>query len=174
MSWLLIFLYYLNLHVRFSISVSINFADYQTSAFTIRQVCSSDGYADVCCEPFDLDVNDGRGYGWFRASRVVFTELESSDTTMTVFGKNPYGPCSDHVITSRQGSQAWQAAVPGRDGAGSASAVRSFRPPFMKRKFPTVIFLRGVDFTFTGWGTGEVAFYQDWIGNVIQGRKFGA
>lgn len=171
MLWVLFLLYYLNIHVQSNLATSVTFADYRSSPFSIRQVCNSDGYLDVCCEPLDLDVKDGRGYGWFRADQVAFNHIESPSTITTVFGKNTRRPCSDDLLAQRQGQQKWQTDFLRGEGAGSAAAVTTFRPIYMRRKWPSVIFLHGIEFRLISLEPGETASYRDRRGDVIEGRK---
>ncbi|KAL9595124.1 MAG: hypothetical protein Q9219_006641 [cf. Caloplaca sp. 3 TL-2023] len=161
-------------HIPPTTSTSITFADYSTSAFTIRQECTSASLPSICCEPLDLDVHDGRGYGWFRATRVAFRSISTPGTITKVYGANPHGPCADHVVAEKEGREDWQQVVASKGGAGSASASESWRPVVLQRRFPDEIFLRGIRFVFVGWGRGQVASYRDGRGNVVFGRKFGA
>ncbi|KAI4184180.1 MAG: hypothetical protein L6R41_004918 [Letrouitia leprolyta] len=158
----------------------IVFADYTTSAFSILQHCSSDGFPDICCEILDLDVRDKRGYGWFRSTQVVFRDLESPDTRAAVFARAPpsvpaqrHKTCVGKILTQRKGDKDWVTERLGGEGAGSAAVITGVRTKGLRQVVPSVIVLRGRTFRlFTSEEEEELAF-RDGAGNVSLGRRLG-
>lgn len=169
-SHLLLLLPWIALHIEPSVATSISFTTYSASS-SITQVCTSGGYPDVCCTVLDLDIHDGHGYGWSIASQVAFVNIESASATTAIYDFTDPRPCTAGIVTVRHGNHAWQKAVPlYRGGAGSASAVTTFRPLFLRRRFPEVVVIDDVYYMYTGTGHGEVMSFRNAAGSVISGK----
>lgn len=171
MSWRLLLLCFLSLHLQFILTVSVSFTS--LSVFSTTQICTSGGYSDVCCVPVDLDLKDGHGYGWFIASVVSFTEIESPETVTVVYGSTAHiAPCTVGILKRRQGNQAWQTEIEIRQsrGAGSASAVSSFGPVFWRRRVPYLVVVDDVVYRYFGTGASEVMSFRNQQGDVIHGK----
>lgn len=171
MSLLVLLICFLSLHLQSILTVSVKFTS--LSAFSITQICTSGGYRDVCCVPLDLDLKDGHGYGWFIASVISFTEIESPETVTVVYGSTAHlAPCTAGILKRRQGNQAWQTEIDIRQsrGAGSASAVSSFGPVFLRRRVPYLVVVDDVVYRYIGTGASEVMSFRNQQGDVIHGK----
>lgn len=167
MTWVLLSLYLFTLFSPTVSAVSAIFTDTRSSSIYVRQECHSAGYVDICCEPLDLNMNDGRGYGWFHADHISFWEIGSLDATTTIYGKNTPRPCSSDVMVQRHGSNNWQYATARAEGAGSASVVMTHRAMFLRRIVPSFIYAGDHEYELVGWGNDKVATFQARDGNII-------
>lgn len=175
MSWGFPLLCCLSVFVHWAAAVTegavVAFANIRSDKPATFQVCKTGVHPSVCCEALDLDINDGKGYGWFRAELVAFSHIESQDTVTTIFGRHSQRPCFTDVVTSEQGGPNWRMEVP-RWGAGSASVVKDpSQPGALARKYPDVINVRDVRYSASEH-TSSTQIYIDEFGNIITGRRF--
>ena len=172
MSWVVIVLCLFSLHLQSISTVSVSFTAFGVTSTT--QLCTSAGYADICCLPLDLDLQDGHGYGWFRASVIAFTEIEAPETVTIVYGSSPHlEPCAAvGILKRRQGNQPWQTRLDMHKGtgAGSASAISSFGPMHLRIKIPYIVVVNGVVYRNSGSGGSHVMTFRNQQGGEIHGR----
>ncbi|KAL8736150.1 MAG: hypothetical protein Q9181_002515 [Wetmoreana brouardii] len=162
----------LSIWVRLNLAVFIAFMNSPPSAPQILQRVDTYGRPDACGIPLDLDLLDGRGYGWFRADHITFTEMVATDTFTAVYGKTNQHPCSGAVIAHRMGDQEWHTEILTRGGAGSALVLTRFPPDFGHRQYPDSVFVGDEEFMFIRAGALHVFWYQSRRGAYISGRKF--
>jgi len=148
------------------------FVNPASSTIALEQICSSRGQLGICCIPLDLDINDGHGYGWFRAERVAFSGLDSHDTFTAVYRRQTQKVCSGEILVQRVGRQDWHTGILSLWSAGSALAVRSFRPVSVQRQWPDIIMVRGVAFTFMRSSASNEFCYKSVGGEIIHGRMY--
>ncbi|KAI4086696.1 MAG: hypothetical protein LQ344_007335 [Seirophora lacunosa] len=138
------------------------------------QICKTGRDPDVCCEPLDIDANDGRGYGWFRADTVAFSYIDAPRTVTTVFGQRDPRPCGSDVIATRQGDRHWSIDIPRQTGgsgaAGSAAVLRHLTSSVPKRKLPETIVIGAVRYEYWFEGPRGVYTYLDDEGNPVSAR----
>lgn len=113
MFWLLPLLCYFAQHTQSSVARSVTFVNSMSSAFSTRQVCSSRGYSDICCEPLCLDLKNGNGHCWFRAGPVTSAHIESPNAITVILGQLSQCACSSDIIAQRHSSRS--------GGAGSTA-----------------------------------------------------
>ncbi|KAL8699357.1 MAG: hypothetical protein Q9201_006050 [Fulgogasparrea decipioides] len=162
----------LTIRVRLNLAVIIVFASSPPSGVPIMQRIETHDHPDVCGIPLDLDVMDGRGYGWFGAEQVAFTELASTNSFTAVYGRAHQQPCSSEMIAHHIGNREWQTGILLRGGAGSALVVTSFRPMFGRRRYPDSVFVGEKEYNFLRMEATGVFWYWSRQGGVISGRAF--
>ena len=143
-----------------------------TSAPYAYQVCESDIYQKVCCIPLDLNV-ELRGWGWFRAVDVAFTNMGPFDIFSAVYPPVTGPPCSGQIISHQIGSRDWLANVAALGGAGSALAMKVDSLSQVHLKFPDYIILNDVRYEFSGMSVMGMFQYRNAEGATIFGREFG-
>ncbi len=172
MSWLVLVLCLFSLHLQSISTVSVSFTALGVTSTT--QFCTSAGYPDICCLLLDLDLQDGHGYGWFRASVIAFDEIEAPETVTIVYGSSPHlEPCAaDGILKLRQGNQPWQTHVDVQKsrGAGSASAISSFGPMHLRIRIPYIVVVDGEVYRYIGSGESRVMSFRNQQGHFVHGR----
>ncbi|KAL9009239.1 MAG: hypothetical protein Q9173_005718 [Seirophora scorigena] len=154
-------------------AATVTFANLRSPDAPTFQVCKTGRDPDVCCEPLDIDANDGRGYGWFRADTVAFSYIGAPDIVTTVYGHRATHPCALDVIATRQGNRDWNVDIPGATGsAGSAAVLKHPDPrgPAPERKLPATIVIGDVRYDYWFEGPKDIYTYLDDDGNVVAGR----
>lgn len=73
-------------------------------------------------------------------------------------------------MVQRHGSNNWQYSTARAEGAGSASAVVTYRALFMKRLLPNFVYIADVEYMLVGWGPDKVATFQNGKGEEIHAR----
>lgn len=150
----------------------VSFANIRSAEPAAFQVCKTEREASVCCEPLDIDINDGKGFGWFRAELVTFSYIESPSTVTKIFGRHSLRPCSSDVITTKQGGRNWRMDVPDW-GAGSASVVKDpSQQGALTPKYPEVVTIGNIRYTFVMEDTSRMLHYMGQDGHSIIGRRF--
>ncbi len=149
----------------------VSFANIRSAEPAAFQVCKTEREASVCCEPLDIDIDDGKGFGWFRAELVTFSYIESPSTVTTIFGRHSLRPCSSDVITTKQGGRNWRMDVPDW-GAGSASVVKDpSQQGALTPKYPEVVTIGNIRYTFVMEDTSRMLHYMGQDGHSIIGRR---
>ncbi|KAL8727031.1 MAG: hypothetical protein Q9166_006329 [cf. Caloplaca sp. 2 TL-2023] len=159
-----------------TLTTTITFSTSPSSTPSISQLCTSSSHPDICCLPLTLNLLDGRGYTHPPITQVSFSRIESPSTVSVVYAfTNAHEPpCSSEVVAVQHGNLAWQTEVLRRGGAGSASAVTTFRPIFLKRRIPDVVVVGEVEYENIGAGSGGVvSFVSSSTGRIILGRELG-
>ena len=155
-----------------SFGTIIGFTSDSASA-SITQICTSGGYADICCALLDLNINDGHGYGWFIASTVSFMEIEYPSAVTVIYGAAAERPCHTHILKSVRGNRAWQEEIRESGGAGSASVVSTFRPMFLRRRLPDRVLVDDLLYEYVETRAGGVRSFMSRDGGIINGRIIG-
>lgn len=126
MSYGLALLYCLPVFVHWAAVASegaiVSFSNIRTSEPATFQVCKTERLTSVCCEPFDIEMDDGRGYGWFRAELVSFAYVEPQTQT-AIYGRHSQRTCSTNLVAKELSGLNWQMEIP-RLGAGSVVVAR--------------------------------------------------
>ncbi|KAL9599250.1 MAG: hypothetical protein Q9219_003952 [cf. Caloplaca sp. 3 TL-2023] len=163
----------LALHIPLITAAVVAFANFRSPSPSTFQVCKSGTHTDICCVPLDLDIHDGRGYGWFRADMVAFSRIETPQTSTYIFGRRSARICSDDLIAGKRGNSDWQQEVPeAAGGAGSAAVVQSANPADLKLRYPEVIVVGDVRYFFYYEDEDGFVLFVDQAENMIVGRPF--
>ena len=163
---------YLTIFAEPTLTLMIEFSNPASGFPFVTQTCLSDDLPDLCCEPLDLDITDGRGYGWFFAQQVFFNNLNPHRTVVTVYKRGNPEVCSGETLSSKFGVAHWETPVYTGNGAGSALTVASFQPLFVRKKWPDFVNVAGVEYWFVGRTTNDVLMFRSPRGLRIYGRPF--
>lgn len=156
------------------VSTLVTFTNVASSSPVITQICATDGDPDVCCIPLDLDINDGRHFGWFWVTKVTFDRTQSPDTFAAVYRRTATAPtCRGEILSQRMGNQGWQTATLPMNGAGSALVTTSFSPRTYQMKRPKLMKVGVTEYWFSQESAGGIYTYKSVGGNTIFGRMFG-
>lgn len=164
-------LFFLTLYVRFNLAVLIGFNG-RPSASPVSQICGDLDAPDICCIPLDLDIVDGRNYGWFRAEKVAFTNIPSPNTFSAVYGMTNEPACSGEIITHSRGDRDWRTQFPITGGAGSALAISTPHLKVVPEGYPHLIIVAEVRYKLIGRTGTDLWWYRNDQSRIIFGRKF--
>lgn len=128
----------------------------------VMQVCALRKNApDVCCIPLDLDLQDDRGYGWFKPDSVAFEGLISPQTFTAVYADHQRPLCAGELRAHRYGNRDWQTPVIPIGDAGSALILSSFMPMVVPEKYPGTIHVGAKRYSFMGKAPRGTYWYRN-------------
>lgn len=139
----------------------------------VTQSCSTLPDPDVCCVPLDLNINDGRHYGWFQALQVAFSWMDDPDTFAAVYARGASRPCFGEMVDHRLGHEDWWTQYLPLVGAGSALLSTSMRPITYTTRWPFHIFVGSVGYAFVSRSADGIFEYKSPSGRYIRGRMMG-
>ena len=156
-------------------SVVVTFVGRDPSDAIISQICSDGNgrYADICCEPLDLDVTGNRNYGWFKAAEVSFTSVGSPSTFIAIYDRSTLPVCSGPMLDHNIGDGDWKFNVK-RGSVGSVAVRTSLVPASVQLRTPHLILVGGLLYKYVMEAEGIFMFRsgngQDLWGRYFQGQ----
>lgn len=136
----------------------------------MTQSCSTLPDADVCCVPLDLNINDGRHYGWFQALQVAFGWIDDPGTFTAVYARAASPPCFGEVYKHPLCNKDWWTERLPLVGAESALFSTSTHPASHSLKWPFHIFVGSVAYEFVSRSADGIFEYKSQGGGYIRGR----
>ncbi|KAL8775888.1 MAG: hypothetical protein Q9194_003533 [Teloschistes cf. exilis] len=128
----------------------------------VMQVCALKKNApDVCCIPIDLDLQDDRGYGWFKPDSVAFEGLISPYTFTAVYADHQRPQCAGELRAHRYGDRDWQTPVIPIGDAGSALILSSVMPTVVPERYPGTIYVGAKRYSFMGKAPSGTYWYRN-------------
>ncbi|KAI4195883.1 MAG: hypothetical protein LQ350_006923 [Teloschistes chrysophthalmus] len=128
----------------------------------LMQACSlKENQPDLCCIPLDLDLQDGRGYGWFKVTSVAFEGLISPHTFSAVYADHQRPPCAGELRAHRFGDQDWQTPIIPLGDAGSALILSSVGRVVVPERYPGTIHVGTKRYSFMGKTPSETFWYRN-------------
>ncbi|KAL8708427.1 MAG: hypothetical protein Q9220_006717 [cf. Caloplaca sp. 1 TL-2023] len=162
----------LTTHLQPILSIVISFGNGPSTA-RILQVCKDDTAPSICCVPLDLNLMDGRSYGWFRADQVAFAEIAYDDTFAAVYDTSSHNPCSGEILYHHMGASSWVSPKFPFHYAGSALAISSSGggPRFAPKKRPGAVLIGEVWYLHEKT-IAETSWFRNEAGRYVFGRPF--
>ena len=156
-----------------TLAAIVTFADNQPRSLTTSQMHNIESFSNICCVLLDLDVKDGRGFGWYRAGKVSFNYVVAENAFTAVY---PRGPgrlaCSGQILDHQIGKRDWKTRFFDGGGVGSALVKEIWDERPIEYRWPTWVWVQGVEYEFFQRSDTGLFTYKDASGRFVFGRLF--
>lgn len=147
-------------------------SSFSSSALYTQQICSSLLSEDACCIALDLDIDDGRGFGWFRANKISFTDIDAPDAFTAAYAKNNAQVCSGEMVAHQIGQRDWESNFAVRGDFRSGLVVKNLGPPNVQKMWPITILVGSTTYLFKEL-SGDLFLFRSAERRTVVGRLFG-